>query len=79
MGARRVDSDHVCSGCGHSSPRWFGRCPECGAWNTAATPATQSEAVDVVSLEGAVTDAERFSTGMPEVDRVVGGACSPVV
>lgn len=77
MGARRVDSDHVCSGCGHSSPRWFGRCPECGAWNTAATPATQSEAVDVVSLEGAVTDAERFSTGMPEVDRVVGGGLLP--
>ena len=27
-----------CSACGHTSPRWFGRCPECGAWSTATEP-----------------------------------------
>src|SRR3954466_15781312 len=25
---------HVCSSCGHQTPRWSGRCPGCGEWNT---------------------------------------------
>src|SRR6185436_10726128 len=32
-----------CSACGNEEPRWFGRCPSCGAWNTAAeAPAAQA-------------------------------------
>ena len=30
----RPTSIHVCSACGHESPRWAGRCPGCGEWNT---------------------------------------------
>src|SRR5579884_2558156 len=30
----RASSVHVCSACGHESPRWAGRCPGCGEWNT---------------------------------------------
>src|SRR5947208_947074 len=30
----RAASVHVCSACGHASPKWFGQCPGCGAWNT---------------------------------------------
>ena len=30
----RATSIHVCSDCGHETPRWHGQCPGCGAWNT---------------------------------------------
>jgi len=32
----RVVTAHVCSACGHESPRWLGQCPGCGAWGTLA-------------------------------------------
>ncbi|MCX8116235.1 MAG: hypothetical protein N3D71_14400, partial [Burkholderiaceae bacterium] len=32
--------EFVCSDCGNASPKWLGRCPACGAWNTLVeTPA----------------------------------------
>jgi DNA repair protein RadA/Sms len=34
--AKAQKSSFFCSACGHESARWFGRCPACGAWNTAA-------------------------------------------
>jgi len=34
--ARASKTSFFCSSCGHESVRWFGRCPACGAWNTAA-------------------------------------------
>ena len=30
----RLKSQYVCQECGHSTSRWFGRCPACQAWNT---------------------------------------------
>ncbi|HEV2813089.1 MAG TPA: DNA repair protein RadA, partial [Solirubrobacteraceae bacterium] len=30
----RPTTIHVCSSCGHSTPRWHGQCPGCGEWNT---------------------------------------------
>ena len=30
----KVKSHYVCGSCGYESPRWVGRCPGCGAWNT---------------------------------------------
>jgi len=72
---RRADV-HYCTTCGFDSPRWFGRCPDCGEWNSAAeiapggaTPGTD----EVSSLVDSSRDVERFSTGMAEVDRVLGG------
>ena len=32
--APRKKTAYVCQSCGARSPRWFGRCPECGEWNT---------------------------------------------
>ena len=66
--------DHFCSACGFSSPRWFGRCPDCGRWSSAASmPEAGVEHLDILSpaLEGA--GPERITTGMAEVDRVLGG------
>ena len=30
----KLKSVYVCSNCGETSPRWMGRCPSCGSWNT---------------------------------------------
>ncbi|MEK0372662.1 DNA repair protein RadA [Corynebacterium mastitidis] len=32
--AKKARSIHTCSECGYSSPKWLGRCPECGAWGS---------------------------------------------
>lgn len=45
--SQKVKSVYVCSECGYQSPKWSGKCPECGAWNTmteelAAPPAASS-------------------------------------
>ncbi|MCQ9371494.1 DNA repair protein RadA, partial [Corynebacterium sp. 35RC1] len=38
---------HTCTECGYTSPKWLGRCPECGAWGSmeqgAPTPASVSK------------------------------------
>jgi DNA repair protein RadA/Sms len=82
--AKPAAVQHVCGECGTSSGRWLGRCPGCGAFGTmvAEAPAprgTRREAaraplrlVDVVAEE-----AERISTGVPELDRVLGGGLVP--
>ncbi|WP_290372710.1 hypothetical protein, partial [uncultured Muribaculum sp.] len=32
--ANKVKSMWYCSNCGNESPKWIGRCPGCGEWNT---------------------------------------------
>ena len=76
-----------CTSCGNETPRWQGRCPACGAWNTIeehiekpaasgmkgkSAPVGQSR--HPRKLSDVSTDGEtRFSTGMGELDRVLGG------
>ena len=75
-----------CTACGNESPKWVGRCPGCGAWNTleehiekpAATPRAKGTSVGSNRMPQRIdqvdTDDEfRFSTGMSELDRVLGG------
>lgn len=65
---------HACLDCGFSAARWFGRCPDCGSWNTSEVSSASAETTGAVTLLGqAQEDAERFSTGIQEVDRVTGG------
>lgn len=67
-------SEHACLDCGFSATRWFGRCPDCGSWNTGDVASSTDGPGSVVALLGrAEEDAERFSTGIKEVDRVTGG------
>ncbi|WP_276922621.1 DNA repair protein RadA [Corynebacterium pyruviciproducens] len=40
--ARKQKSVHVCTECGYSTPKWLGRCPECGAWGTLEEQAVAS-------------------------------------
>ena len=77
---------YFCSECGNETPKWQGRCPSCGAWNTLqehiekpAAPGRAKAAPVGVSripkrLHEVDTGSEiRFSTGMGELDRVLGG------
>ncbi|HWC12994.1 MAG TPA: DNA repair protein RadA [Actinomycetota bacterium] len=64
----------TCSGCSFASHKWFGRCPECGAWSTATTGAPgASTGLVVAPLADASPDAPRAATGIDELDRVLGG------
>ena len=75
----------LCSNCGNETPKWAGRCPACGQWNTleeyTPTPAAKTAGASSVRraavakrLSEVTTDeALRFTTGMSELDRVLGG------
>lgn len=72
-----------CSACGNETPRWQGQCPSCGAWNTLSeAPAAPKAAVSARPVRRAapkrlaeldITEETRFSTGVRELDRVLGG------
>jgi len=76
---------HRCSSCGHEEPKWLGRCPECGEWNTlvetAANPGPgtrgrqEGRAVPKSCPLASVESKEggRISSGIAELDRVLGG------
>ena len=74
---------YVCSACGGQSPKWAGQCPDCGAWNSldetqpvakvSRLPGYSGE-IGLESLaETAAREEPRISTGMRELDRVLGG------
>lgn len=78
-----------CTECGNETPKWAGKCPSCGAWNTIVeqpeTLKSASRSVGKSNRNGLLTrracpvtelaaDEEiRFPTGMGELDRVLGG------
>jgi DNA repair protein RadA/Sms len=75
---------YTCSDCGGTSPKWLGRCPQCGAWNTlvegaAETPPkhrfqalARTQPIATLS-EIEAGDVARTPTGQDELDRVLGG------
>jgi DNA repair protein RadA/Sms len=74
-----------CASCGHEEPKWLGRCPECGEWNsfeeTAAVPVGRSagggrsgEAPRSFPLSSVdPQEGNRIGSGIDELDRVLGG------
>ena len=66
---------HACTECGYASPKWFGKCPDCGSWNTASSSegGTQGAEVAVTSLAECGPAPDRLGTGVGELDRVLGG------
>ncbi len=73
---------HACTECGYSAGRWFGKCPGCGAFGTlveeSAGTAARASAKPLLRLVDVEADeAERISTGVPELDRVLGGGLVP--
>ena len=81
---------YKCTNCGYSQPKWLGRCPECGEWNSleeiiidrnALTPGgrgseqvQKQKPVDLASVQA--MEAVRLSTGIGEFDRVLGGGAT---
>jgi len=79
---KKTKTSYFCTACGNETPQWYGRCPACGEWGTveehrAAPMAASGKAVNArVPMrlsQVAGGDEIRFSTGMGELDRVLGG------
>ena len=78
---------HVCSECGYATPRWLGRCPSCGEWGTLVEETDEPHRGSAAPAEAArpllrldeieSAEAERIATGVPELDRVLGGGLVP--
>lgn len=80
---------YVCQDCGYDAPKWLGKCPGCGQWNTmieevivpdsqkglslGLSISTKPERITQVKVE----DLPRFTTGSNELDRVLGGGIIP--
>jgi DNA repair protein RadA/Sms len=78
----------VCQNCGYKAPKWLGRCPDCGAWNSLVEELTERDnrdrekrgsflgrpqRIDTVALDKEGRD----KTGMSEFDRTLGGGVVP--
>lgn len=89
MAKEKFKTVYVCTECGETSPRWMGRCPSCGAWNTMSEDVvreTKSKSVSALQTGNAVAvsarklkdisateERSRIITGISELDRVLGG------
>lgn len=77
----------VCQDCGVESPRWMGKCPGCGEWNTlveetvepnrknSRTWVKRSKPLPLTEIENSAES--RYSSGIEELDRVLGGGIVP--
>ncbi len=72
----------LCTECGYTASKWLGKCPDCGAWNSFEETVKVNEkqtsshfsAKPPISLdEAGVENVERFSSGIKEFDRILGG------
>ena len=88
--AKPSKSLYVCQNCGATSSRWTGKCTACGEWNTVSeetdagpppgsgvTRESKGRVVKLEALQGASHEAPRFSSGIAELDRVLGGGIVP--
>lgn len=81
----KTKSIYICSECGYDSPKWFGKCPGCGQWNTMSEELQSNtkssiaksglSAINkVMALNEITEDTEkRIDTGIKEFNRVLGG------
>ncbi|MBQ1451339.1 MAG: AAA family ATPase, partial [Clostridia bacterium] len=77
----------VCNSCGYENPKWYGRCPQCGEWDTFEECVIADEPASVAKLRSnsgrrglaqQISDIKadgehRYKTGISEFDRVLGG------
>lgn len=84
--ANKYKTVYICSQCGYESPKWNGKCPSCGEFNTfiedvvsASNDKTNIPSHKINNINSSkisdisVEDEIRFKTGMSELDRVLGG------
>ena len=80
---------YFCTDCGYETPKWLGKCPACGAWNTivehtvAKESSSPARVVSVPRAEAckvqdiAENQTRRIDTGNKELNRVLGGGIVP--
>jgi DNA repair protein RadA/Sms len=79
---------YTCQNCGYKAPKWLGRCPDCGMWNSLAEEVLESgdkarsserhpqdmpQRMDTIILDEKI----RYKTGFSEFDRTLGGGVVP--
>lgn len=84
----KVKSSYVCQNCGYETSKWNGKCPNCGEWNTfeevevAVKSSAKARAGSIKDISDSIVsvgsvdasyDEVRYSTGLRELDRVLGG------
>lgn len=81
----KIKSAFICSECGYESPKWYGKCPSCGEWNTmneeiitkqndsnfAKKQSVYTKPVSITEIS--TKDEHRYVTEISELDRVLGG------
>ena len=85
----KVKKAFFCKECGYEAPKWLGKCPSCGAWNTFSEEVIARESVPAM-VGGSTTKSrpqpirevsesvhQRINTGNSEVNRVLGGGLVP--
>lgn len=83
MSAAKTKSVYFCTSCGYESPKWLGRCPGCGEWNTMSeekitvskggSKSKNKSAKPVKLSDIEVTEEQRLKMPSSELNRVLGG------
>ena len=79
-----LKSIYTCTNCGSTTTKWYGRCPSCGEWNTLEESTMEvgkrssssavkgsTKTIPLSDVDG--VDEIRYTTGIAELDRVLGG------
>ncbi|MDP2736632.1 MAG: DNA repair protein RadA [bacterium] len=86
--SNKISTIYSCSACDAQSPKWSGRCLECGGWGTLQmqtvdqktadkmVTVSPAEVIDLEKLSG-LTENQRLVTNIQELDRVLGGGIMP--
>lgn len=87
--AKKITTVYKCTECNSTQPRWLGRCPSCGSWNTLEEAVVDPNALSTVSANNiaekvkpvplssvSAQEGSRISTGNSEFDRVLGGGAT---
>lgn len=84
MGKSKNTRIYVCQQCGYQSRKWLGRCTDCGEWNSLVEEVEVKDSVRLAPADKPVPlhlapdgDETRTSTGIAELDRVMGGGIVP--
>jgi DNA repair protein RadA/Sms len=80
----KIKTIFQCQSCGYASPKWLGKCPDCGAWNSFSEERQSPKALKSSGASGGIAEAQSLTTitggkerrnsiGIQEFDRVLGG------
>ncbi|MGO9614182.1 MAG: DNA repair protein RadA [Dissulfurispiraceae bacterium] len=80
----KIKTTFQCQACGYTSPKWLGKCPDCGAWNSFSEERADPKSLKSIFFEAGRSSPQplskitggrenRNSIGITEFDRVLGG------